>query len=124
MGGPRGGVHGFSPRLCCKMPLTGTGYSPAPDSRPAERSTRANAATSKMEKGDDMSCKLTWRPGGVGAIVLWVAAGTLAAGCSSSKEPKPMQQPSVQDVRGNADRAFDKLKQEEKQRDGAAQPGR
>lgn len=60
----------------------------------------------------------------MGVIALWVAAGLLIAGCSSSKEPKPMQQPSVQDVRGNADRAFDKLKQEEKQRDGAVPLGR
>ncbi len=35
-----------------------------------------------------------------------------------------MQQPSVQDVRGNADRAFEKLKQEEQQRDGTVLPGR
>lgn len=42
-------------------------------------------------------------------------------GCSST-EPKPMAQPSVQDVRGNADRAFEKLKQEEKQRENRSAP--
>lgn len=73
-----------------------------------------------MEKGDDMRCT----QGRVGVIALWAAAGMLLAGCAASKEPKPMQQPSAQDVRGNADRAFEKLKQEETQRDGTVQPGR
>jgi len=38
----------------------------------------------------------------------------------SSNEPKPLPQPTPDQVRGHADRAFDKLKQEEQER--AAQP--
>jgi len=41
------------------------------------------------------------------------------AGCSS-EQPKPMAQPTPDQVRGHADRTFDKLKQEEQER--AAQP--
>lgn len=37
----------------------------------------------------------------------------LITGCSSDK-PKPMAQPSSEQVKGSADRAFDKLKQEER----------
>jgi hypothetical protein len=55
-----------------------------------------------------------------------VALGTLpgillvaVAACSSEK-PKPMTQPSPDQVRSHSDRAFDKLKQEEQER--AAQP--
>jgi hypothetical protein len=44
---------------------------------------------------------------GVGMLVL--------SGCSSN-EPKPMAQPTPDQVRGHADRGFDKLKQEEKER--------
>jgi hypothetical protein len=43
-----------------------------------------------------------------------VLLGTMAA-CSSDK-PKPMAQPSPDQVRGHADHAFDKLKEEEKER--------
>ncbi|HET9962273.1 MAG TPA: hypothetical protein VFQ34_08070 [Nitrospiraceae bacterium] len=39
----------------------------------------------------------------------------LFTACSSEK-PKPMAQPSSEQVKGNADRAFDKLKQEERDR--------
>jgi len=39
-------------------------------------------------------------------------------GCSS--EPKPMAQPTPDQVRGHADKTFDKLKQEERER--PAQP--
>ncbi len=54
--------------------------------------------------------------------MLFVASMSLAGlGCSSS-DPKPMAQPSVQDVRGNADRAFEKLKQEEQQREQRPAP--
>ena len=45
--------------------------------------------------------------GGIIAILV------LVAGCASEK-PKPMSQPSSEQVKGNADRAFDKLKQEER----------
>jgi ABC-type transporter MlaC component len=43
----------------------------------------------------------------------------ILAACSS-EQPKPMAQPTPDQVRGHADRAFDKLKQEEQER--AAQP--
>jgi len=41
--------------------------------------------------------------------LLWLTA------CSSD-QPKPMTQPTPDQVRGHADRAFDKLKQEEQER--------
>jgi hypothetical protein len=44
-----------------------------------------------------------------------IAILVLVAGCASEK-PKPMAQPSSEQVKGNADRAFDKLKQEERDR--------
>ncbi len=52
-----------------------------------------------------------------------LVGGCLLTGCSSP-EPKPMAQPSVQDVRSNADRAFDKLKQEEDRRGSMGAPSR
>ena len=39
----------------------------------------------------------------------------LVAGCASEKQ-KPMAQPSSEQVKGNADRAFDRLKQDERER--------
>ena len=48
------------------------------------------------------------------SIVLSVGILVLS-GCSSN-EPKPMAQPTPDQVRGHADRGFDKLKQEEKER--------
>lgn len=48
----------------------------------------------------------------VGVIV---AAMVVMVGCASEK-PKPMAQPSSEQVKGNADRAFDRLKQEEGER--------
>ena len=44
---------------------------------------------------------------GVGMLML--------SGCSSN-EPKPMAQPTPDQVRGHADRGFDNLKKEEKER--------
>ena len=44
---------------------------------------------------------------GVGMLML--------SGCSSN-EPKPMAQPTPDQVRGHADRGFDTLKKEEKER--------
>ena len=49
-----------------------------------------------------------------GTLFAAVAILTLTA-CSSS-EPKPMAQPTPDQVRGHADRGFDKLKQEEQER--------
>ncbi|ULA66061.1 MAG: hypothetical protein LZF62_50045 [Nitrospira sp.] len=48
----------------------------------------------------------------VGVIV---AAMVVTVGCAGEK-PKPMAQPSSEQVKGNADRAFDRLKQEEGER--------
>ncbi|MGH7257296.1 MAG: hypothetical protein ACREIM_02890 [Nitrospiraceae bacterium] len=50
-----------------------------------------------------------------------VLCGLLAIGLAmitscSSERPKPMQQPTPEQVKGNADRTFDKLKQEERER--------
>ncbi|MGZ8422582.1 MAG: hypothetical protein ACXW34_06780 [Nitrospira sp.] len=44
-----------------------------------------------------------------------IATVVLIVGCASEK-PKPMGQPSSEQVKGSADRAFDKLKQEERER--------
>ena len=44
-----------------------------------------------------------------------MATLVLLAGCASEKT-KPMAQPSPEQVKGNADRGFDKLKQEERDR--------
>lgn len=44
-----------------------------------------------------------------------IATLVLVAGCASEKS-KPMAQPSPEQVKGNADRTFDKLKQEERDR--------
>ncbi|HJT21971.1 MAG TPA: hypothetical protein VJ746_15950 [Nitrospira sp.] len=49
-----------------------------------------------------------------GAVMILILAG-----CSSD-QPKPMVQPTPEQVRGHADRTFDKLKQEEHER--ASQP--
>lgn len=43
------------------------------------------------------------------------ATVVLAAGCASDRS-KPMAQPSPEQVKGNADRSFEKLKQEERDR--------
>jgi hypothetical protein len=52
-------------------------------------------------------------------IVLGAVAFLILAACSSH-EPKPMAQPTPDQVRGHADQNFDKLKQEERER--GAQP--
>jgi hypothetical protein len=48
-------------------------------------------------------------------IVLGATAFLILAACSSH-EPKPMTQPTPDQVRGHADQNFDKLKQEERER--------
>lgn len=50
----------------------------------------------------------------IGLLGGLMTAGVLMAGCASEK-PKPMAQPSLEQVKGNADRGFDKLKQEERE---------
>lgn len=54
----------------------------------------------------------------LGSVVIGVFFVTMTA-CSSD-QPKPMAQPTPDQVRGHADRGFDKLKQEEREK--AAQP--
>ena len=60
------------------------------------------------------SRKSAWSLGIVMVGVLAVVVGLLA-GCASEK-PKPMPQPSSEQVKGGADRVFDRLKQEEGER--------
>lgn len=50
-------------------------------------------------------------------IMPWfvIAAFTTLVACAG-EQPKPMQQPSPEQVKGSADRSFDKLKQEERER--------
>jgi hypothetical protein len=50
----------------------------------------------------------------VGAVV--GAAAMLALSACSSQEPKPMAQPTPDQVRSHADRGFDNLKKEEQER--------
>jgi hypothetical protein len=50
----------------------------------------------------------------VGCVMTGMLVMTMTA-CSSD-QPKPLAQPTPDQVRGHADRAFDKLKQEEQQR--------
>jgi hypothetical protein len=49
----------------------------------------------------------------VGGVTIGVVFVTMAA-CSSN-QPKPMAQPTPDQVRGHADRGFDKLKQDEQE---------
>jgi len=54
-----------------------------------------------------------------GQQIVWcVMTGMLvmAMTACASDQPKPLAQPTPDQVRGHADRAFDKLKQEEQQR--------
>jgi hypothetical protein len=53
------------------------------------------------------------------AMVVGLFALSLITACASN-EPKPLPQPTPDQVRGHADRAFEKLKQEEQER--ASQP--
>ena len=55
----------------------------------------------------------------VGYVVMAGILLTSLAACSSA-QPKPMTQPTPDQVRSHSDRVFDKLKQEEQER--AAQP--
>ena len=70
-----------------------------------------------MERGVDVDVMDRWR-NIVGCAVAGVLFLTMAA-CSSD-QPKPTAQPTPEQVRSHADKAFDKLKQEEQER--AAQP--
>jgi hypothetical protein len=73
------------------------------------------------EGGGNMACCEPVTKG-IQSIVSSVAAGILfmtMTACSSD-QPKPMAQPTPDQVRNHADRGFDKLKQDEQER--AAQP--
>jgi hypothetical protein len=50
------------------------------------------------------------------AAAVAVGVGMLMLSGCSSNEPKPMAQPTPDQVRGHADRGFDNLKKEEKER--------
>ena len=52
----------------------------------------------------------------IGGMVCGILASTLLVGGCASDKTKPMDQPSPEQVKGSADRAFDKLKQEERER--------
>jgi len=49
------------------------------------------------------------------AMVVGLFVFSLVTACASD-QPKPLPQPTPEQVRGHADRAFDKLKQEEQER--------
>jgi hypothetical protein len=49
------------------------------------------------------------------ALLVSLFVFSLVTACAS-EQPKPLPQPTPDQVRGHADRAFDKLKQEEKER--------
>jgi len=57
------------------------------------------------------------RSGRMGIAVMVSAVVLTVAGCSSD-QPKPMPQPTPDQVRSHGDRTFDKLKQEEQERGG------
>ncbi|HEY6260003.1 MAG TPA: hypothetical protein VIW47_00305 [Nitrospiraceae bacterium] len=59
-------------------------------------------------------CKMTPGQRIVGCAMAVMLVMTMTA-CSSD-QPKPIAQPTPDQVRGHADRTFDKLKQEEQQR--------
>jgi hypothetical protein len=50
-----------------------------------------------------------------GGLVCSIAILPLVGGCAG-EQSKPMAQPSTEQVKGHADRAFDNLKQEERDR--------
>jgi hypothetical protein len=54
-----------------------------------------------------------------GTIIVGLFALSLVTACASD-QPKPLPQPTPEQVRSHADRAFEKLKQEEQER--AVQP--
>jgi hypothetical protein len=66
----------------------------------------------RREESMGFQQKSRTRTTGIAACIL---LGLMVAACSSH-EPKPMAQPTPDQVRGHADRGFDKLKQEEQER--------
>lgn len=59
---------------------------------------------------------MTWRSVVCGMVLVGITLG----GCAGD-QPKAPPQPTPDQVKGSADRAFDKLKQEERERQGMAQ---
>jgi hypothetical protein len=80
--------------------------------------TAARTETGK-QGGGRMNHRRHYRRRGRVAIILSLFTFSLITACVSD-QPKPLPQPSPDQVRGHADRAFDKLKQEERER--ATQP--
>jgi hypothetical protein len=55
-------------------------------------------------------------------ILSWfVIVAFISLVACAGEQPKPMQQPSPEQVKGSADRSFDKLKQEERERKSGGQ---
>jgi len=75
-------------------------------------------AVAVLEEGNPMTVERKHMERATG-IVLGAAAFLILAACSNH-EPKPMVQPTPDQVRGHADHGFDNLKQEELER--GAQP--
>ena len=65
-------------------------------------------------KGEGIGTNIRFK----GVVCGLIATAVLVVACASEK-PKPMGQPSSEQVKGSADRAFDKLKQEERERKAA-----
>ena len=82
------------------------------------RESMMRQAAAVLEGGAPMTVQRKHMERATG-IVLGATAFLILAACSSS-EPKPMAQPTPDQVRGHADQNFDKLKQEERER--GAQP--
>jgi hypothetical protein len=68
----------------------------------------------------DAQRRRTWRmrvqKGMQAAAAVALGVGMLMLSGCSGNEPKPMAQPTPDQVRGHADRGFDNLKKEEKER--------
>jgi hypothetical protein len=69
------------------------------------------------EGGIDMTEKWTWRRVNINELMATVIALVLfSLGGCAGEAPKPASPMTPEQVRSNADKAFDKLKQEEKNR--------
>ena len=64
---------------------------------------------------DQVGKVLYGRTPGVVLCGLLISGLAMITSCSSER-PKPMQQPTPEQVKGNSDRSFDKVKQEERER--------
>ena len=66
----------------------------------------------------DRTSAKTWQRVAVAGLMGFVLCSVV--GACAADQPKPIPQPTADQVRGHADRTFEKLKQEEQER--AAQP--